>query len=58
MIQEFVLKEEFRKHIKKDGYDLDRIEDKLRFGINDVMNTECPIVFAGNHFCRTFNNHI
>lgn len=46
-MQEFVIKEEFQTHIKKDGHDLDGIEEKLRFGRNDVMKTECPIVIAG-----------
>lgn len=46
-MEEFVIKEEFQTHIKKDGHDLDGIEEKLGFGRNDVMKTECPIVIAG-----------
>lgn len=46
-MQEFVTTEEFRTHIKKDGYNLDRIEEKLWSGKNDLMKTECSIVIAG-----------
>lgn len=49
-MQEFVMSEEFQKHIKKDGYDLDRIEEKLRFGKNDVLKTECPVMITGKKF--------
>lgn len=50
------MSEEFRKHIKKDGYDLDRIEEKLRFGKNDVLKTECPVVITGEEiFIQIFD---
>lgn len=41
------MSEEFWKYIKKDGYDLDRIEEKLRFGKNDVLKIECFVVIIG-----------
>lgn len=46
-MQVFVNKEEFQTHIKKDGYALDKIEEKLKVGKDDVLKTECPIVIAG-----------
>lgn len=52
-MQVFVNKEEFQTHIKKDGYALDKIEEKLKVGKDDVLKTECPIVIAGEH---TFNS--
>lgn len=48
-MQVFVNKEEFQTHIKKDGYALDKIEEKLKVGKDDVLKTECPIVIAGEH---------
>lgn len=50
------MSENFRKHIKKDGYDLDKIEEKLRFGKNDVLKTECPVVITGKEiFIQIFD---
>lgn len=46
-MQVFCLKEEFRRHVKTDGYDLENIDDKLRIWKEDVVKTECPIVIAG-----------
>lgn len=46
-MQEFCLKEEFRRHVKTDGYDLENIDEKLRIWKEDVVKTECPIVIAG-----------
>lgn len=46
-MQEFCLKEEFRRHVKTDGYDLENIDEKLRIWREDVVKTECPIVIAG-----------
>lgn len=48
-MQAFVISEEFQTHIKRDGYNLDNIEERLRLGKNDVIKTECPIVAAGKH---------
>lgn len=45
-MQEFVVKDEFKTHIEKDAFDMDKIE-KLKLRENDVMKTECPIVIAG-----------
>lgn len=45
-MQVFVNKEEYQTHIKKDGYALDKIEEKLKVGKDDVLKTECPIVIA------------
>uniref|UniRef100_K1QZS5 Dynamin N-terminal domain-containing protein n=1 Tax=Magallana gigas TaxID=29159 RepID=K1QZS5_MAGGI len=47
LMQDFVKKDEFNTHIRKDGYDMDKIEEKLKLRKNDVMNTEYPIVIAG-----------
>lgn len=49
LMQDFVKKDEFNTHIRKDGYDMDKIEEKLKLGKNDVMKTECPIVIAGEN---------
>lgn len=57
-MQEFVIKEEFQTHIKKDGHDLEGIEGKLRFRRNDVMKTECPIVIAGEQSYIIYNDQI
>lgn len=46
-MQEFVVKDEFKTHIEKDAFDMDKIEEKLKLRENDVMKTECPIVIAG-----------
>lgn len=46
-MQVFCLKEEFRRHVKTDGYDLENIDEKLRIWKEDVVKTECPIVIAG-----------
>lgn len=46
-MQELVVKDEFKMHIQKDAFDMDKIEEKLRKRKNDVMKTECPIVIAG-----------
>lgn len=46
-MQEFCLKEEFWRHVKTDGYDLENIDEKLRIWKEDVVKTECPIVIAG-----------
>lgn len=53
-MQEFVIKEEFRTHIKEDVNNLDRIEEILRLGKNDLMKTECPIVIAGEPVFKLF----
>lgn len=50
-MQAFVISEEFQTHIKRDGYNLDNIEERLRLGKNDVIKTECPIVAAGETCC-------
>lgn len=50
-MQDFVVKEEFRTHIQKDCSDLNKIDEKMRLQENDIIRTECPIVFAGD---RTF----
>lgn len=47
LMQDFVKKDDFNMHIRKDGYNLNKIEEKLKFGKNDVTKTECPIVIAG-----------
>lgn len=47
LMQDFVKKDDFNMHIRKDGYKLNEIEEKLKYGKNDVMKTECPIVIAG-----------
>lgn len=47
LMQDFVKKDDCNMHIRKDGYNLNKIEEKLKFGKNDVMKTECPIVIAG-----------
>lgn len=57
-MEEFVIKEEFQTHIKKDGHDLDGINEKLGFGRNDVMKTECPIVIAGKQSNTISNDQI
>lgn len=46
-MQDFVVKEEFRTHIQKDCSDMNKIDEKMRLQENDIMRTECPIVFAG-----------
>lgn len=50
-MQDFVVKEEFRTHIQKDCSDMNKIDEKMRLQENDIIRTECPIVFAGD---RTF----
>lgn len=47
LMQDFVKKDDFKMHIRKDGYNLNEIEEQLKFGKNDVIKTECPIVIAG-----------
>lgn len=47
LMQDFVKEDDFKMHIRKDGYNLNEIEEQLKFGKNDVMKTECPIVIAG-----------
>lgn len=49
LMQDFVKIDEFNTHIRKDGYGMDKIEEKLKLGKNDVMKTECPIVIAGEN---------
>lgn len=56
-MQDFVKKDEFNTHIRKDGIDMDKIEEKLKFGKNDVMKTECPIVIAGEKEYLTEPEH-
>lgn len=34
-------------YIRKDGYNLNEIEEKLKFGKNDVVKIECFIVIVG-----------
>lgn len=46
-MQDFVKKDEFNTHIRKDGFDMDKIEEELKLLKNDVTKTECPIVIAG-----------
>lgn len=48
-MQDFVKIDEFNTHFRKDGYGMDKIEEKLKLGKNDVMKTECPIVIAGEN---------
>lgn len=51
-MQAFVIIEEFQTHIKKDSYDLDKIEEQLRLRKDDILKTEWPIVIAGEQkFC-------
>lgn len=47
LMQDFVKKDEFNTHIRKDGFNMDNIEEELKLLKNDVMKTECPIVIAG-----------
>lgn len=47
LMQDFVKKDEFNTHIRKDGFNMDKIEEVLKLLMNDVMKTECPIVIAG-----------
>lgn len=47
LMQNFVKKDEFNTHIRKDGFNMDKIEEELKLLMNDVMKTECPIVIAG-----------
>lgn len=49
LMQDFVKIDEFNTHFRKDGYGMDKIEEKLMLGKNDVMKTECPIVIAGEN---------
>lgn len=37
LMQDFVKKDDFNMHIRKDGYNLNGFEEKLKFGKNDVM---------------------
>lgn len=46
-MQELVIKDVFKMHIQNDAFDMDKIEERLKIGENDVMKTECPIVIAG-----------
>lgn len=46
-MQELVIKDVFKMHIQKHAFDMDKIEERLKIGENDVMKTECPIVIAG-----------
>lgn len=52
-MQDFVIQEEFLTHIKNNGYGLQNIEEKLRHWKNDVRQTGCTIVIAGE---QTFYN--
>lgn len=36
-------------YIKKDGYVLDKIEEKLKVGKDDVFKIECFIVIVGEY---------
>lgn len=47
LMQDFVKKDEFNTHIRKDGFNMDKIGEELKLLMNDVMKTECPIVIAG-----------
>lgn len=46
-MQAFVIQEKFQTHIKKDGFDLDKIEEQLRLRKDDILKTEWPVVIAG-----------
>lgn len=36
-------------YFRKDGYGMDKIEEKLKLGKNDVMKIECFIVIVGEN---------
>lgn len=48
-MQDFVIRQDFQRHIKDEGYGLATIEGTLSLLKNDISKTECPIVFAGEH---------
>lgn len=46
-VQQIVNRRDFKELIQKDAFQLDDLEEELKLRKEDLMKTECPVVFAG-----------
>lgn len=46
-VQQIVKRRDFKELIQKDAFQLDDLEEELKLRKEDLMKTECPVVFAG-----------
>lgn len=46
-IETFVSKENFKNHIRPDGYNMEEIEESLELRRKDLAKTDCSVIVAG-----------
>lgn len=50
-LQALVNRKEFKEHVKRDAFRMDNVEKDLKLRKEDLMKTDCPVVFAGKRLC-------
>lgn len=56
-IETFVSKENFKKHIRPDVYNIEEIEGSLELRRKDLAKTDCSVIVAGTFLNNGNNGH-
>lgn len=56
-IETFVSKENFKKHIRPDVYNIEEIEGSLELRRKDLAKTDCSVIVVGTFLNNGNNGH-